>query len=438
VAALYAKLALRNARRSARDYLLYMTTLVVLAALMMFSNLLAAASSQNGLQASAVPLLISIVMMALLGYINGYMMRRRAKEFATYILLGMKKSRIACVFFGESLLLSLVGLAVGMALGSAAYGLLFSILQNFFTLTAHGSVYGVAARDSVLYFCAISVVSLLGCVRKVRKLTIKSLLSEGQKNQSLRSKPRPVFWSCACFACLVADWVLVCLITSGDSVLMMLGVNAVVFPLVLGIGAFYMAAFHWLSWLREHRASALYQGNRLYFVARLLSKVSSNMALDTVLCVCLLFSVITFCVGFVMPNISGELMRQETGNWMSFAEMCMCIVFIAIYFSILAVKQVTEARENHRAFRIMAYLGKTNRQGKALIRQDIVLHYTLPTAMCALVLSLCIGRVNSFLNAFLSVDHLLLMAIGVFSACFLLLYAGYAFVAYRISVGSMA
>ena len=53
-------------------------------------------------------------MVVLLGYINGYMLRNRAKEFATYILLGMKKNRIAAVFFGEALLMGIIGLIIGM------------------------------------------------------------------------------------------------------------------------------------------------------------------------------------------------------------------------------------------------------------------------------------------------------------------------------------
>lgn len=430
---MYAKLSFRNAKRSAGDYLLYITTLIVLSALMMFSNLLATASSQNGLQASSVPLIISMVMVALLSYINGYMLRRRAKEFATYILLGMKKNKIAAVFFGESLLLGLVGLFVGVVLGSLCFLGALSFLSAWFPITeSFSTIFGTAARDSFLYFIAIQVLSLLSCLYKVRKMQVGSLMSEGRKNQVLKGKPRPLFWSVFCAVCMTADLIFISFITGSNEILMLIGTNTIILSLVLGIWAFYKAAFHWLVWLRINRRSTLYQGSRLYLVTQMLSKITSNILLNTVLSVCLLFSVMTFSVGLIMPNVPGDLFSEEIGIWMSFAEICMCIVFIAIYFSILAVRQIVEAKENHRAFRMMAYLGKTSRQRMGLIKQEIVLKYTLPAVMCLFILLICAGQVNGFLNTFLSIGNLLYISIGCFTGCFLLMYAGYTFVAYKL------
>jgi ABC-type antimicrobial peptide transport system permease subunit len=179
---MYAKLSLRNARRSAGDYLLYIITLIVLSTLMMFSNVLAAVSSQHRLQAHSIPLLISLVMVSLLGYINRYMLRRRAKEFAAYILLGMKNSRIAIMFFAESLLLGSAGLTVGIITGGLIFLPALSFLHSWFpVLNNMLTAYGVAVRDTIFYFAAVQTASLLGCVRKIGKLQMSGLLSRGKK-----------------------------------------------------------------------------------------------------------------------------------------------------------------------------------------------------------------------------------------------------------------
>lgn len=435
VADMYVKLALRNARRSAGDYLLYITTLIVLSALMMFSNLLAAASNQNGLQANSVPLLISMAMVALLSYINGYMLRRRSKELATYILLGMKKSRMATVFFGESLFLAIVGLLIGMMLGSLCFLLTLSFLRAWFPISENLlACYGTAARDLVMYFIAIQAVSLVGCVWKVKKIQIGSLMSESRKNQTLKSRPRPFLWSAFYAVCIAANFVLISFITGDNDILMLIGTNIIIFSLVIGIWAFYNAAFHWLSWLRANQRSELYQGSRLYLTAQLLSKITSNILLNTVLSICLLFSVITFSVGFIMPSVPGYLFSEDVGIWMSFAEICLCIVFTAIYFSILAVRQIIEAKENRHNLQMMAYLGKTGNQLRRLIKQEIVLKYVLPAVMCVMILLICVGPVNSFLNTFLFTGNLLFFALGCFGGCFFLMYAMYAFAAYRLCI----
>jgi hypothetical protein len=432
---MYAKLTLRNAKRSVGDYLLYVTTMIVLSAIMMFSNSLSVVSGQSGLQAGSVPAMISLVMIALFNYINGYMLRRRAKEFATYIMLGMNKRRMAFVFFGESLILGIAALAVGMLFGSLSFQLALSILNTWFSVEGNAlSAFGVAAKDTVLYFSTVQLVSLIGCVLKINKMQINSLMSENRKNQQLKASPRPVLWTVFCFVCLIAVTVLILLITCGDAILMMVGVNFIIFPLLLGTWAFYKAVFHGLSWLRLYRKSVLYQGNLLYFAARLLSKITSNITLNTVLSICLLFSVMTFSVGVIMPNMPDTMMRQEMAVWMSFAEICLCVVFIVIYFSILAVHHVVETKENRHSYSIVAFLGKTDKQCRKIVFEEIIIKYTLPTIMCLLLIALCAVPVNQFLNSILQTKNLLGIAMGIFAVCFSILYVCYAFVVYKMSI----
>lgn len=432
---MYIKLTLRNAKRSVGDYLLYIITLIVLSTLMMFSNLLAVASGQNGLQTSAVPLIISLVMVFLLGYINSYMLRRRAKEFASYILLGMKKTIIATMFFGESLLLGSVSLVIGIAIGGLLFPLALSFLRSWFSINHNFlTTYGVAVRDTIFYFVIVQILSLLGCVWKISKLQISALLSEGRKNQKLTASPRPVFWTLLCVICILTDWACITFITNGDGVMLLIGINFISFSFIIGTWAFYKAIFHLLAWLRIKKRNQLYQGNRLYLVSHLLSKTTSNVTLNTVLSVCLMFSGMTFSVGFIMPNVPIDLFSQEMGIWMSFVEICLCIVFITIYFSILAVRQVIEVKENYNAFQILTYLGKMSDERKRLVRQEIFLKYTLPSVMCFFILLSSVGSVNKFLNTFLLTNNLLLIAVGCFTGCFLLMYTGYSFMAYWVCI----
>ncbi len=432
---MYLKLAFRNAKRSAGDYLLYITTLVVLSALMMFSNLLAVVSGQNGLQSSSVPMMISIVMVALLYYISGYMLRRRAREFASYILLGMKKNLIALVFFLESLLLGAIGLILGILLGSLLFGAALSILKAWFPVSEAGLwSFGLAARDSFLYFIGIQIISLIGCLRKISTMQIVNLMSENRKNQTLQSTPRPIFWTALCSICLVSDMVLVLLISSGGVTIIMMAANIIIFPLVLGIWAFYKAAFHLLAWIRLYRKSSLYQGNRLYLAAQFLSKITSNIMLNTTLSVCLLFSFLTFSAGFIVPNIPDEMFGGGMGLWLSFAEICLCVVFICIYFSILSVRHIIEMKENRHAFKTMAFLGKTDRQRKSVVKKEIAIKYVFPAVMCLFIILLCAAPLNAFFDSFLAINNLLLISIRIFASCFLVMYAGYAFVVYRMSL----
>ncbi len=90
---MYLRLALRNARRSGHDYLIYMTTLTILIGVMMLSDLTAAAGKMEaGFETSSLPLIITVIILLLLNYMNRFILNQRAREFAAYALMGMEKT----------------------------------------------------------------------------------------------------------------------------------------------------------------------------------------------------------------------------------------------------------------------------------------------------------------------------------------------------------
>ena len=127
---MYFNLALKNVRKSYRDYFVYFLTLTISVALFYLFNSFEA--QQNILVADestvfafdtltmAMGILsyfVTFVFGFLILYANNFIMKRRKKEIALYTLLGMKKSRISRVLLYETLLVGLLSLISGIALG---------------------------------------------------------------------------------------------------------------------------------------------------------------------------------------------------------------------------------------------------------------------------------------------------------------------------------
>lgn len=88
---MYWKLSLRNARRSFTTYLLYIVTMTILLGVMELSNCIAVVGNFADFQTISLPLLIVVIQIVLVEYIDTYIFRQRAKEFANNLLLGMQK-----------------------------------------------------------------------------------------------------------------------------------------------------------------------------------------------------------------------------------------------------------------------------------------------------------------------------------------------------------
>lgn len=108
------KLILRNLRKNLRDYLIYFLTLTLAVSLFYAFNSLpdqpafAEMSMTRQLlydQLSGLTAALSVVIAVVLGflivYANQFLLKRRKKELGLYLLLGMKKGRIARIFAGK-------------------------------------------------------------------------------------------------------------------------------------------------------------------------------------------------------------------------------------------------------------------------------------------------------------------------------------------------
>ncbi len=72
---MYWKLSIRNARRSFKNYLLYIVTMTVLLAVMEVSNCIAVMAGFSDFQTASLPLLIIVIQIILVGYIDTFLFK---------------------------------------------------------------------------------------------------------------------------------------------------------------------------------------------------------------------------------------------------------------------------------------------------------------------------------------------------------------------------
>lgn len=141
------KLILRNVHRSARDYGIYLVTLIL--SVGMFYGFLSLSSShyqaalprsihlellERGMQVT-IPVL-GLLLLFLLSYVNAHLLRAKQKSFAVQTILGMERRTVALLFFGETLLLGSLAILAGIALGA-----FLSQLASFAVFRAFGESY---------------------------------------------------------------------------------------------------------------------------------------------------------------------------------------------------------------------------------------------------------------------------------------------------------
>lgn len=190
------KLSLRNARRQARDYLVYFVTMVMVVALMYAFNGLIFSDevrflSENIVQLPLVIALASIVVIRiicwLVSYTTTFMLSRRSREFGTYILIGLENGQVARLFFLENLIVGGFALIAGILLGS----LLFQAMRAII-LTMFGMPYRLALSVSLpaflltaAYFVFIYLLAQRKCRKRIRSMKIYELIYFEKYNEEI-------------------------------------------------------------------------------------------------------------------------------------------------------------------------------------------------------------------------------------------------------------
>ena len=148
---------------------------------------------QAGFQTIALPLLIVMIMAVLVNYINHFIIKQRAKELATYMLLGMEKDKLALVFLCELFLIGLVCFLLGVALGTGIFTICcHTLLQE----TGSHSIFRIILKSvlqTFVYFCFVEILSIFFMKRKIYTLQIVQLMREKQRNQPLGAGKKS-FW----------------------------------------------------------------------------------------------------------------------------------------------------------------------------------------------------------------------------------------------------
>ncbi len=423
---MYLKLSIRNAKRSFINYLLYVAVMTVLLAMIEVSNCIAIIGELAGFQVISLPLLIAAIQIALVGYIDTFMLKQRAKEFANYLLLGMEKKKLTRLFLCEVLLIGFCCYIAGATIGFSVYGFWY-FREPLHEMKHCGFLYVKSMFYTFLFFCLIEAVCSFHLRQRINKLQIRELMYERNRNQGAKNTGNYKKWGILftlCFTCLIGC---VCGIVFLPGEYMVYPISVVAIPLLISVFSFYKWAFGYLYAYRRMKSVGIYQKDRLYITANVTSNFKTAAVMNAVFCVCFLFSGCSFVTGILMLQPEFELFDTAVQQWMGTSQISICIVFLVIYFSILSLQLMIEVRQNSKNNRIMRCMGKSREQIARLVNQQIAMKLTSPMIMAFLIILFCIPLLNEKMNFILpvSLNNILFKLTGEFGVCILFFYSCY-------------
>lgn len=307
---MFSKLALRNVRRSFRDYGVYLLTLTFGVCLFYTFNSLEGQGALAYLSRNGNPIVesimvlmdvfsvaVAVVLACLILYANRFLLRRRKRELGTYLLLGLSQGQVSRLLFLETGLIGLVSLAAGLALGAVASFGMSALTLSMFETDVSGMLAvnfsPRAAGKTVLYFGVIFLLVMLLSGVQVSRSKLIDLIHGERKNEVL--KPRPlrvaVFQFVLGIACLGAAYAILLFFGMALAV----ALPFLCFPM-LGLGTLgtlliFRSLSGFVTRFVQKRPELYFRDLNLFTLRQWISRVHTTYLAQTVVCILLLLAI---------------------------------------------------------------------------------------------------------------------------------------------------
>ena len=323
-----ARLAVRNVRRSVRDYAVYFVTLVFgVAAFYAFNSVqsqsvlfdLEGVASADAFDLTArflgmFSVLIAFVLGFLVVYANRFLIRRRKREFGTYLLLGVRPAQVSAIVLMETVCVGAASLAAGLVLGVVlSQGLSFLTAGLFnIPMQQYRFVFsGEALRQTLLCFALVFAVVALFNTLSLRRCRLVDLL--GAAARSERATVRRPWVGLLGFAVAVGllAWAYVTLFESG---LTEFGAEfwKATALMVAGTFLFFWSAAGFAVAALERTPGVYFRGLAMFTTRQVASKVNTAFLSLSTVCVMLFFSLAVFSTGSGLVQVFSDGVEEGT------------------------------------------------------------------------------------------------------------------------------
>ncbi len=325
---MFIKLSLRNIQRSFKDYTIYFFTLVLGIAMFYMFNSIESQTVMMNISASTkeiirlmisilsgVSVFVSFILAFLIIYASRFLMKRRNKEFAIYMTLGMGKRQISSIILCETLFIGFISLIVGLMAGIALSQVMSVFVAGMFEadMTKFEFVFSHSAMmKTILYFTIIYFIVMIFNVFFIGKQELIDLLTSHRRNQTIKERS---LWL-SIFTFIVASIILgyaYYLVTAGISFLNT--ADKILAPISLGIIATFMIFYSVSGFVLKVfmlKKSFYFKNLNTFVMRQFSSQMNTTVFSMSIICLMLFMTICILSSGISIKNATSAELKEMT------------------------------------------------------------------------------------------------------------------------------
>ncbi len=344
---MYVKLAIKNVKKSFKDYAVYFFTLIVgISIFYMFNSIesqtlmLELTNTKHEMLEtmaqvlSIISVFVAFILAFLIIYASGFLMKRRKKEFGIYMLLGMKKRKISRIILAETLLVGIISLIVGLVIGIGLSQLMSVVVANMFeaNMTNFAFTFSSSALlKTCIYFAIIYILIMIFNVISVNRCKLIDLINSKKKSEKVKLKNMTLCVIIFLIAVAMLGYAYYNVTINRDN---LVKESQVLMQIILGIVSTFLIFWSLSGMLLKivmTMKKTYYKGINAFITKQLSSKINTTVISTTIICLMLFVTICIFSTSMSLndamndkiaelPNVDIEINKNKDENGCSIKE----------------------------------------------------------------------------------------------------------------------
>lgn len=319
---MYAKLAKSNAKKSIKDYLIYFITITICVSLFYAITSLSSSSyeliTEESYNFKALNLIlkystyiITAILILLVAYVNQYMIKRRKREFATYVLLGAEQKSVALMFFIETIVIGILAIISGIFVGTLFSQVITAIVlisaqqEVVFNLRLYMDTVLITFIFFIAIFCIIGLYNVI-VLRKIKLIDMLNAHKQVEFQFKRSGRVYSIIFALAVILYIICGSCTIKLMNSkiDYSIRMLMDIGVSLITFILATYALFYSIAYIMIYIKNKWINFKYEGTNLFLIGSIVSKIKTAPVLMATISITFLGAMISFIITIVLAQWS--------------------------------------------------------------------------------------------------------------------------------------
>ncbi|WP_434297058.1 FtsX-like permease family protein [Clostridium sporogenes] len=314
---MYSKIALKNIKKSYKDYTIYFLTLILAVCIFYSFNSIDSQKALTDIKSSggnyvsklmdfmsAVSVFVSIILGSLILYANNFLIKKRKKELGIYMILGMGKRKISKILVTETSIVGVISLIAGLIIGMGVSQGLSVFTLKLFDVSINEYRFAVSTRaigKTILYFGIMFLLVMIFNAFVISKYKIIDLLTSGRKNENIKFKNTFIYLLSFVLCVVLLGFAYKSILKTGLNLREPMFKPSIAFVIV-GTVLFFFSLAGFILYVINKNKKIYFKGLNMFVVKQINNKVNTNFLSMSLICLMLFITMLVLSTGISFKN----------------------------------------------------------------------------------------------------------------------------------------